>query len=271
MSKRETSAEIEAAAADWAVRIDDAPQDDALRRELEAWIDQDFRRLGAYARAGAVLTHARRIKALGPTFDPDAFVAAAPAPSGARAPSRRRLLAFGGLGAATVGAGRAGLRVEAAAETYRTGRGEIRLIPLKDGSSVTLNTQSAVRVRLGANSRCVDMLAGEALFDVVKGPQAPLEILAGENCMRATGASFTVARLAPRRSRSWVRLGDVEVESLRAASGARRRLPANTRAAFLGDRAVSQELLTPAQIARQLAWREGMLSFEGPAAGERGA
>lgn len=262
MSKRETSAEIDAAAADWAVRIDGAPFDESLQRTLEAWTSQDQRRLGAYARARAVLNHSKRIRALGPNFEPDAFAEAAPVRAGAVPHSRRRVLAFGGLGAIAAGAGALAFALEAAAETFHTGRGEIRLIPLKDGSSVTLNTLSSIRVRSAAGRHCVDMLSGEALFDAVKGPQGPLEIFAGDNCMRAAGASFTIAKLQPDTVEVMVRRGDVEVESRRTATDRRRRLPANTRVAFLRDRPVRQEILTPAQIARQLAWREGMLSFE---------
>src|SRR5690606_23678090 len=132
MSLRETNAEIDAVAAEWAVRLDGGCLDAAEQAELAAWIAEDSRRLGAFARARAVLTHSKRAKALGSGFDPAAL--AGPAQRRARPTlSRRRILQMTGAGAAAAaGIGVLAVGMQAAAHTYRTGRGEIRLIPLED-------------------------------------------------------------------------------------------------------------------------------------------
>ena len=73
MSKRETSSEIDEAAAFWATRIDEAGLDDAGRAAFDGWLEGDVRRIGAFARAQAVLVHVKRAKALGSAFEPATF------------------------------------------------------------------------------------------------------------------------------------------------------------------------------------------------------
>lgn len=73
MPKRETSSEIDEAAALWAMRNDGAGLDDRQQADFDCWLEGDARRLGAFARAQAVLVHVRRAKALGTGFEPTAF------------------------------------------------------------------------------------------------------------------------------------------------------------------------------------------------------
>ncbi|MGE5502342.1 MAG: DUF4880 domain-containing protein, partial [Ignavibacteriales bacterium] len=52
-----SSAEIDDAAAEWAARADVGALDPHDAEALNAWLAEDPRHLGAYARAGAVLAH----------------------------------------------------------------------------------------------------------------------------------------------------------------------------------------------------------------------
>jgi transmembrane sensor len=54
-----------------------------------------------------------------------------------------------------------------------TERGEIRLAPLKDGSTVLLNTQTRIRVRYSEGERRVTLLKGEAYFSVARDEKRP--------------------------------------------------------------------------------------------------
>ncbi len=56
---------------------------------------------------------------------------------------------------------------------YSTGVGEQRTIKLEDGSTIALNTDTAVRVELTDRMRRVSLLRGEALFNVAKDPTRP--------------------------------------------------------------------------------------------------
>ena len=51
-------------------------------------------------------------------------------------------------------------------EKFETGVGEQRSVMLADGSRVTLNTASRLSVRLASNRRVIELLKGEALFEV---------------------------------------------------------------------------------------------------------
>ncbi|WP_422178398.1 DUF4880 domain-containing protein, partial [Caulobacter sp.] len=69
---RESSAEIDAAAAAWAARVDRGPLSDEDQAALEAWAAKDPRRAGAYAKALAVSAHLDRAQGLGADFAPAA-------------------------------------------------------------------------------------------------------------------------------------------------------------------------------------------------------
>ena len=270
-AKRDSSDEIDAVAADWAARVDGAALSPVEQADLDRWLAADSRRFGAYAKARAVVAHARRARALGPDFDPEQFAATVAASAMAQAPlprdvpSRRRFLALGGAAAAGV-ALTAGLIFSNRGIRYTTDLGEVRAVPLADGSTVTLNTNSRIAVNFTDERRSVRLLSGEALFDVAKDRARPFVVEAGDTEVRAVGTSFTVSRLGQRPTAVLVREGVVEVSRLGAKATTDApliRLEANSRAiAAMETSAVTTSAVPPTQIVRELAWREGMLSFE---------
>lgn len=273
MGKRETSAEIDAVAADWAARVDNAPPAPPEQAELDAWLAGDTRRLGAYARTRAMFAHARRAKALGPNFDPELFPQSRSASAhveedidpveSIERPSRRRFLVMGGSAATAASlVGMFGWSWQAAAQTYSTKRGEIRLVPLDDGSSVTLNTESTVTVRYDRKERRVELVRGEALFDVAKDPSRPFVVAAGDTNVRAVGTSFSVRRFADAPVEVVVRTGSVEVVRANLPAAAPLRVTANTRTIAPETAPLATTPIPPAEVGRALAWRQGMLSFE---------
>lgn len=268
MTERETSAEIDIAATDWVARIDRSPLEPAEQDRLNGWLAGDSRRRGAFVRAQAMRLHAHRAKALGPAFAPDAYRAAHLAEAAGMAsplpveePTRRRFLAWGASAAAVVvgGVTIATLGVYSPAEAYETRRGEIRLIPLSDGSQMMLNTASRAKVRFTKGERRVDLTDGEALFDVARNPARPFTVSVGETRIRAIGTSFTVQRLPGRPVEILVREGVVEIAP---AHGPSRQVSANTRAIIANGSAIETLALASTDVRRELSWREGMLSFE---------
>jgi len=270
MSKRETSAEIDEAAALWATRIDDAVLGGAEQAELDAWLQADIRRLGAFVRAQVVLVHVRRAKALGSEFDPASFdhdrdaaeiiaempAEERPAPAGL---TRRKMfigasaIAASGALAIFVPIGRASARI------YETSRGESRLVPLDDGSTVTLNTDSRIAVTIDDAQRRVQLVHGEALFKVATAKGAPFIVDAGDASLRARKATFAVCRLGAQPLQVKVCDGDVEVARAAAAT---RLLHANMQAILPSDGTIIERGVTAQALQRDLAWQEGMLSFE---------
>ena len=76
--------------------------------------------------------------------------------------------------------------------TYSTGIGEERVITLKDGSIVQLNSRSTLTVRLSRRRREVDLTQGQALFQVAHDKSRPFIVYAGGAAIRALGTQFDV-------------------------------------------------------------------------------
>jgi transmembrane sensor len=79
---------------------------------------------------------------------------------------------------------------------YHTGIGEQRQLRLADGSTLELNTQSAVQIRFSRNYRDVYLLGGEALFDVHHDAAVPFRVHVGATVIQDVGTQFSVRRAA---------------------------------------------------------------------------
>lgn len=193
--------DIQAEAAAWVVRADGAPLGAGERRALDAWLAESEAHARAYAFARATwadLRHAGagRHPAMA-TDDDDNLHSLATA----QTPVSRRWvwqrLAASAVLAAAAGAYHVADPLTALRADYRTGPGEIRMITLPDGSTARLNTDSAIAFRFDAAERRVDLLAGEAAFDVAEvtdSDRRPFIVQAGDARARALGTRFSVRR-----------------------------------------------------------------------------
>src|SRR5690242_5428581 len=135
-----TAHQIDAEAADWAARLDRGPLAAEQDAQFQDWLRHDVRCMGAFGRIRALALGSERARALGPDFDPAAFEPVSAFP-------RRRLLRIGGAIAACAVVGIGGAwHVLRQQGRFSTGRGETKVVALKDGSVLTLNTDSEVRV-----------------------------------------------------------------------------------------------------------------------------
>ena len=75
---------------------------------------------------------------------------------------------------------------------YVTAIGERSTFILKDGSMVTLNTNSELAVQFSEGRRDIHLSRGEASFDVAKNSERPFVVHAGEGVVWAVGTAFTV-------------------------------------------------------------------------------
>src|SRR3546814_12570012 len=71
--------------------------------------------------------------------------------------------------------------------SYATSVGEIRRVPLADGSIAAINTASAIDVKLDDAARHVRVVEGEAWFQVARDKQRPFVVAAGRARGRAVG------------------------------------------------------------------------------------
>ncbi|MBE0546690.1 MAG: FecR domain-containing protein [Rubrivivax sp.] len=121
---------------------------------------------------------------------------------------------------------------------YATGVGEQQLVVLDDGTRMTLNTDTQVRVDLESRQRAVSIRSGEALFEVAKDPLRPFVVRAGGSEVVAIGTVFAVrfeAQAGGAKDTLTVTLIEGQV-ALQPAAGASGLAPARTVRMVAGDR-----------------------------------
>jgi transmembrane sensor len=205
--------DIAEAAATWLIRLE-GQTTPKMWDDFQAWIESDRRNEAAFIRLRTAWTRCDRFKSLRPPdgrVDRDLLaqiptgdsqdgppILACESASAGDAPlsmDRRRWLVAAGAVAA-LGAG-PGLLAWLTTRRYRwayyeTGVGDSRKAMLLDQSSVFLNTDSRVRVRLGSTRRDTELLRGEALFTVARDKLRPFYVKAGGSLVCAIGTSFSV-------------------------------------------------------------------------------
>ena len=250
---------IEQAAAAWALRH---PLDEAGRVELEGWLAADPRREGALLRAMAALSVIEGAveQAHGRDKDESRYPSSPAIPTiPIPWPTRRRMLIGAGSGIAASAVGLLAWPY-LAGERVTTAQGEIRRLPLADGSVATINTDSALRVVFAENSRQIALDRGQAWFQVVKDIKRPFIVDAGIAQVRAVGTAFSVHRTGD-GVQVTVTDGVVAVWPSKA-TGAMAILEAGQFANFRADAQQPETGTAPAEIERSLAWRSGQISLE---------
>ncbi|MFN3809069.1 MAG: FecR family protein [Roseateles asaccharophilus] len=79
-----------------------------------------------------------------------------------------------------------------AVDVYATEVGGQQQVLLSDGTRMSLNTDTKVRVKFDAVRRTVSLDAGEAMFEVAKDPLRPFVVRAGGSEVVAVGTVFSV-------------------------------------------------------------------------------
>jgi transmembrane sensor len=77
---------------------------------------------------------------------------------------------------------------------YETASGEKLTVQLRDGSQVRLNSGTKIRERFGARERGIELIQGEALFDVAHDVTRPFRVRTGTSIVQALGTQFDVRR-----------------------------------------------------------------------------
>jgi len=172
----------------------------------------------------------------------------------------RRLLIGGGLAAALACAASASLwfarPVPPEAILIVTERSEIRTFTLSDGSHITLGGDSKLRGEFSRKTRDLELVAGNAYFDIARDEDRPLTVDSGELEVRVLGTRFDIKKRPDLVSVS-VDSGHVRVTSQDGVD--RRDLLAGEKimandAHRLGD-------VVPFDPEKELSWRSGRLSF----------
>jgi transmembrane sensor len=256
VSTRESAREIADQAAEWATRIDAGSIDRDTDVGLRRWLDEDPRRQGALLRAEAALSFVDRARALAGVI---------PKPEPRPIWVRRKLMFTGAaLAASLVGV----VILMTAPNRYDTDLGEIRRVPLSDGSVVAINTQSAVEVSMQRDAREVTLTRGEAWFKVAHDKTRPFIVSAGRIRVRAVGTAFSVRR---HDDGADVQVTEGLVETWTVGEEERRIQLAAGSKAYVAAYEPPKIVQSSADVERSLAWREGQIVLEGESLDEAAA
>lgn len=139
-------------------------------------------------------------------------------------------------------------------ESFRTDIGQQAEVTLPDGSTVTLDTASRLRVAFTGDERRV-MLDGQGWFDL-KPSARPFVIVAGDRTMTADAGRFDV-RTDPGQVRAFAADGTLSIAN--GAEGAAVALDPGRLIAMSGSEAAIRRLDDPQSVT---GWRTGMLQFD---------
>ncbi len=260
-------------AAAWAIRLSDAELEAHEQAELRAWLDADgangaaleeiagtWRAVEGYATAMPMM--ALREKALASARMESQRVHRSrwSIPQGVRQfaaiAAVLMLCVFG-----------AGYWYAQQPDNYATARGERRVVMLDDGSRLSLDASTSVRVKYADGRRQLWLDSGRAKFDVAPDPLRPFTVAAEDRMVVATGTSFSVeligeqVRVALYEGHVSV-LHDGEVTTPRAlAAGVRMKQPGSELVLDSTPNAPVQSVVSIDPV-RSTTWQSGMLDFE---------
>lgn len=152
---------------------------------------------------------------------------------------------------------------------YSTPVGGLDTVPLADGSQVTLNTDTRIRVEISERERRIELDKGEAFFDVAKDPARPFVVHVNEKRIVAVGTKFAVRRDG-NDIRVAVTEGKVLIDRAEGGVSSSARPAGATADVLLAAGSIAQTSRTEVLVRRDskpeaeqlLSWRSGYLMFE---------
>lgn len=249
--------DIDRQATAWLVKLADDPQNEALRGHLMGWLAASPVHRAAWqetARVSDLIALAGPVPPIAPELP------ARPAHLGwLRKASFARALASVGMAFCLAWLVGPKLAVEFQADES-TGTAELRLVVLDDGSQAYLAPDSAIAFASDTKGRSVDLLRGEAYFDVAHDAKRPFKVLTDDSRVTVLGTAFSVSR----RDRGV----DVAVERGRVAvaipgrNGARETILTAGQSLIFG--AARARAIRPDRVA---SWREGVAIIDDQSVG----
>lgn len=266
-------------ASEWLVLLETGEATAEDRARFDAWLREHpghqavFDELkGTWGRLHAMGRQARDSGLVEP--DPDAV-----AKYLARSESRRgrgKWFGWSAAAAASVVVAVAGMLMYTfdSSMLYRTDVGQQTTITLPDRSTVELNTDTELQVAYSDTTRNIELFRGEAYFEVAHDPDRPFVVKAGHGAIRAVGTGFVVQVKANEVVAVTVTEGVVAVThdtesrpdmSLQEVTVKDRPVPTLSKGQRVEyDRHLGQPAaVPPEELDRGLAWRQGMLIFDG--------
>ena len=154
--------------------------------------------------------------------------------------------------------------------SFKTAVGEQLTVPLLDGSSIELNSNTVARVEYSPRRRIIHLDQGEAFFKVAHDASRPFWVTAGGGWVRVVGTEFNVY-LQATSLQVTVRQGTVQAGESRdlrsAAQPDELKLQpwvtlTGGQQADLGGGSAPKRALSAEELAEAVAWRTGTVYFE---------
>jgi len=266
VEERETSQDIDRIAAQWVATMDRAPLSASEAGELKQWLAGDRRRRGAFMRARAVWMRSESARALGPQYDPEDFRPSAAALPPPRVGHRRRVMKWSGAVAASLALVVMLMATLQMPTAYATAKGERLTVPLGDGATVMLNTDTRIKVYDDEGRLRIRVVRGEVLIEGA-GTVLPTLVEVGGKHLEASAATFVVRKLKGQPTQVLVQDGRVILAEATIP------LEPNTGLSLPEGKGKEWQLtsLSFGQMGRELAWREGKIALQGETLAEAAA
>lgn len=234
------------------MRLNSGSADAVLRADFAAWRDSSFEHAKAYDRLDALWTSQELTSALQEVADENRPLSRRTNPVVARHWPMALAASVAVLGLVAWQGPELLLRSRA---DFLTERGIIASHALPDGSTVTLNTGSAIATDFAAGRRHVTLLRGEAFFDVKPDRDHPFTVSGLSSEATVTGTAFSLEAEAG-EDRLTVAEGHVLFRSRREAE------PVEVVA---GQTAKTGDATTPipvdVDVVQSLSWRQGRIAI----------
>lgn len=243
---------VEMRAADWLSRQQFEDWNEAQQRALNAWLAESDNHVAAYWRLAATFHRTDRLAALRrPEVDNESSTIIKrrwPIVSAAVA-GLVLLTAIGGLAAYLL----------PRSETFSTPVGGHRALILADGSRIDLNTDTLLRADIGSHARNIELVRGEAYFQVKHDSARPFVVTVADHRITDLGTKFLVRTVAKgvevALMEGRARLENTDAEKKHSAILA----PGDLVVATANSMNVSRKHVP--ELADDLAWRHGALVF----------
>lgn len=249
---------------DWILAVDDASDDACLRGRVEDWLGQSsinqkaWDRARATWQAGGPDLHALQLG----VSQGEGWVVSlvsvpeTPSPKLLSWQNPRAKYVMTGAIAACLCFILSPFTMPSLMADHATQTGELRDVILADGTLVKLGPNSAINVDYSADRREVELVSGQAWFDVKHAPQRPFLIDSNGVQTRVLGTAFEV-KMLDTGSRVAVERGLVEVGLSDDNSSIRKKLRPGEGAYF--DHASGEVLRIDLAIDHLATWRDGMV------------
>lgn len=257
-----------AEASAWAVRLSE--HDLSTSDEFEVWLDADPANAAAWDQVQSSWSHVDE-QSSSPELLQLRRDALGRAHKRARSrwgwPARRIALVACLALLLLIGVGAGGLWWHVQPTVYETAMGERRVITLVDGSTASLDSGTELKVRYSNNVRNLELVSGQARFDVAHAADWPFVVQARDKRIVALGTAFNVDLLGPEtlvtliEGRVVVTDRKSHAEPLAAFRGGQK----NAIAISPGQQllvAPGKEQLKRVDIDKTQAWETGMLVFD---------